>query len=717
MVKAKAKKQNIDIAVLNKILKKYGYAEETPELKNKKEIVLSKEFTQYKKEEKEQKKLNWYEHGARFAQKVFNLPPLKEGSYEDLKMAIKFLDYKIEPHESFSLTYLAVLISLPIAIAPLSMKLSGIAIPKIFIITFLLLPLIIYYYFYSYLEKKASLLRMNVGGELVMAILYMIIYMKTTPNLEGAIRFTAKNITGKIANDFNLLLWKVEIGKFSNIYDALDDYLNQWHNYNRDFIESIHLIRESMLETNPYRREILLDKSVSVILDGSQEKMKKYVRALSTPIAVLHGLGIMLPILAMLMFPLFAIFMGDSIDNIVFYMFLGYDVILPLLVFVFMKSIMEGRPITHSKVDISEHPDYTSIKNMILKIGGNKKIEIPVLPISLLIFAVLALPGFMFMLQTDFFYTNTLTGERMEPTFFSILMSISIIIAMGIATISYYFLTSFQKVHLTEEIDHIEDEFEDALFALGNRMGGGTPIEKALAEAQHDTQQLSITVLFLKILQNMHQMSMPFGKALFDKEQGVLRYYPSKIIKTIMKAVSSAIKKGTKSASLTTLTIATYLHSLKNTQTVIDEMMAPTISSLKFQSYILIPMISGVVVCVSKLMMSIVFILSKQLKKIGDVSVTSEMGGGNFDMINIISPNPVPPELLQLIVGIYIIETLILMAKFTVRIDRGEDKVKENTMCWHFLLGGISVYLIVYVMLGVMFNPLIEGIVSGLSAT
>ena len=246
-------------------------------------------------------------------------------------------------------------------------------------------------------------------------------------------------------------------------------------------------------------------------------------------------------------------------------------------------------------------------------------------------------------------------------------------------------------------------------------MGGGTPIEKALAEAQRDTQQLSINVFFLKILQNMNQMSMPFGKALFDKEQGILKYYPSNLIKTIMKAVSSAIKKGTKSASLTTITIATYLHSLKNTQYLIDEMMAPTISSLKFQSYVLIPLISGVVVCVSKLMMSIVFILSKQMKMLEDVSLGSEMSGIDFNTMNIMSPNIIPPELLQLIVGIYIIETLILMAKFTVRINSGEDEVKENATCWRFLLGGGIVYIIVYVLIGALFDPLIGGIISGFS--
>ncbi|MCK5176130.1 MAG: hypothetical protein KAQ92_00250 [Candidatus Aenigmarchaeota archaeon] len=712
MGKAKEENKKIDVIELNKILKKYGYdSEQIPDTVYKKNIVISKEFTQYKAEDEKEKKLNWYERSAKLAQKVFTLNPTKDGEQGDLKMAIKFLNYKVTPESTFSLAYLAVLLSLPIAVIPFSLSMAGLPIPQIFTIIFFFLPVVVYFYFYTYLQRKANLLRMKVGGDLVMAILYLIIYMKTTPNFEGAIRFAAKNMTGKISKDFKLMLWKVEIGKFSTIYDALDDYLFQWHNYNRDFIESIHLIRESMLESNPYRREVLLDKSVNIILEGSQEKMKKYARNLSTPIAVLNGLGIMLPVLAMLMFPLVAIFLGDEIDNIVFYMFLGYDIFLPILVFLLMKNIMEGRPVTHSKVDISEHPDYTSIKNMVASIGG-KKIEIPVLPIALFVFIILSFPGILYMLKTDFFYTNLATGERLEPNFFSLLMSVSIVVATTISAVLYYFLSSFQKINLMKEITHIEDEFEDALFALGNRMSGGTPIESAIIDAQKDTNQLSITALFLKILQNMNQMSMPFEKAIFDKDRGAIRFYPSKLIKTILHAVSSAIAKGTKSASLTTLTIASYLHSLRHTQEIIDELMSPTISSLKFQSYILIPMISGVIVSVSKLMMSIVFLLAKQMEEIGAATLGNE-GAASFEMAGIISPNPIPPELLQLIVGIYIIETLILMAKFTVRIDSGDDEIRENTMCWHFLFIGISMYLIIFTLMGAMFNPLIDGIVAG----
>jgi len=699
--------------IINKILKKYGYTEEKPEVEYKKEIDISKTYTQYKKEEKEQKKINWYEASAKIAQKIFRCSAPRGEKKEDLDQAIEFIGYNVRVEETISLTYLATILSLPVAFIPIFLTSIGLPVAKIIIILFLFLPLIVYFYFDNFIKRKAKILRIKAGSDLVIAVLYLIIYMKTTPNLEGAIRFASKNMIGKIPNDFKLLLWKVEIGKYSTVYDALNDYLDVWYGYNQDFIESIHLIRESMLETNPYRREMLLDKSVSVILEGTQENMKKYARNLSMPIAMLHGLGIILPVLAMLMFPLMAIFMGDIVNNMVFYMFIGYDILLPLFIFLLMKNIMETRPITHTTVDISEHPDYTKSKSIVVKIF-DKKIKIPIIPIVIFSFLFLALPGISFMFQTDFFYTHPVLGGRLEPSFFSMLMSVSLIIATTFAGVLYYYLSSFQKIHLTKEIDAVEREFEDALFALGNRMSGGVPIEVAIVNAQKDTHKLNITKLFLRILQNINQFSMDFTKALFDTTKGAMLYYPSRLIKTIMKVVSSAVEKSTRSASLSTLTIATYLHSLKKTQEVIDELMSPTISSLKFQSYLLIPMISGVIVCVSKLMMTITFVLTKQMEKISEATAVSEAGFSSFEMGGIISPNPVPPEMLQLIVGLYLIEMLILMAKFTVRIDTGTDEIKEDALCWHYLLFGVAMYLIVYIVIGAMFDPMISGITQGL---
>jgi hypothetical protein len=63
----------------------------------------------------------------------------------------------------------------------------------------------------------------------------MIIYMRSSPNLEGAIKFAAQNLEGPLAWDLRKLLWDIETGKYSSADAALVDYVYKWKNKNREF--------------------------------------------------------------------------------------------------------------------------------------------------------------------------------------------------------------------------------------------------------------------------------------------------------------------------------------------------------------------------------------------------------------------------------------------------------------------------------------------------
>jgi len=157
-----------------------------------------------------------------------------------------------------------------------------------------------------------------------------------------------------------------------------------------------------MLESTVARRETLLDKAVDVILIGTDEKMKKYARELETPIMVLEGLGILLPVMGMIVFPLLTIFLAEEMKDIGIYLAVGYNIILPALVYFFMNRTLEQRPATHTKIDISKHPDYVPGNNIAIRVFGKLE-SIPVLPLSIMITLALMIPGINYMISTDFF--------------------------------------------------------------------------------------------------------------------------------------------------------------------------------------------------------------------------------------------------------------------------------------------------------------------------
>ena len=62
-------------------------------------------------------------------------------------------------------------------------------------------------------ETKAS-------DQLLIAVLYIVIYMKRDSNLERAILFVANQIPAPLSIDFIKILWDVETGKYQTVEDS-----------------------------------------------------------------------------------------------------------------------------------------------------------------------------------------------------------------------------------------------------------------------------------------------------------------------------------------------------------------------------------------------------------------------------------------------------------------------------------------------------------------
>jgi len=129
----------------------------------------------------------------------------------------------------------------------------------------------------------------------MLCIFYIVTYMRHTSNLERAIQFAADHLSGPLALDLKKILWNVETGKYQNVKDALDTYLDTWKETNFEFVEAFHLIESSLYEGSETRRVSLLDKSLDVILEETYEKMMHYAQNLKGPITTLHMLGISFP--------------------------------------------------------------------------------------------------------------------------------------------------------------------------------------------------------------------------------------------------------------------------------------------------------------------------------------------------------------------------------------------------------------------------------------
>lgn len=656
--------------------------------------LQSREYRLFQRYQK--RPLSWYERVVRGMGSSIQMGPDKK-SKESLEKAIAFTNLRITPEQVMGSLIFTILIFAILGIVSL---VSGILpiLPGIFL-TVIGLPL--GFYLLRYPTNLVKVLRIKASSEQVLAILYMVVSMRISPNLERAMRFAASNVSGPLSWDLRRLLWDIELGTYYSADQAMDAYIEKWKSENEEFSESLRLIRDSTTQATIKSKEVL-DTALDVILDGTKNRMKHYTQDLKLPVMIIHMMGIVLPILGSIMAPMAAVFLADVVQP--WHFILGYNIVLPLVIVFFINVTLSKRPLTFSAIDIRRHPDVPKDGRFLMK-GKN----IPALPIALLVLVGILIPAIIFFINDPSVFFESVATREFSIT--SLIMSMLVILGIGLSIATYYFLTTFQRKGVQEDISSIEREFELALFQLGNRIAGGTPTELAIEKAMDDVKDLKIRGFFERILMNIRNLGMTFEQAVFDKQYGALQYYPSTMIRNIMLTVVDTAKKGVTYASDSMLRIAKYLKNIKETQEYIRDLLEETVSSMKFQAYFLTPIVTGLIVSIAEI---IIEVLSKLGAYVENLGFSDQIGFGDISSIFGTAEASITPELFQLIIGVYVIQVIMILGMFLTKINYGDNKIIQRNTIGKMLFIALIVYFLVAIFSTIMFGDLIRDALSSI---
>jgi hypothetical protein len=580
----------------------------------------------------------------------------------------------------------------------------------------------IYTFYKPIFEAKNKVI--EASGEMILSILYMVVYMRQNPNLEGAVRFAALNLEGPISKDLKGVLWDLEVGKYNSIEDSLQNWSKNWKDFNQDFLESLDLIQSAMNEPGDDRRDKMLKDAIDNILDGTKEKMKHYAQGLKTPVMIINAMGAMLPVLGMIMLPLISVFMGGAITPL--HLFIVFNIMLPAILWVIMQRVLSSRPPTVSSqaVNTKNMPDRGIYPVDIL----GKKFRIPTWPIGAAIFLLLGSYGIIgYLAYPQVFPVQNvnpslvpgifLTGTDSLSAFPMLMRSVSIVFGLGIGMGVSKYLGSVERKKAESKIEKMESQFPNALFELGNKVSGGTPIEISLKEAAESSSDLEIADLFNEAYENIEQMGMTFEDAIFDPQYGALQDYPSQMIETIMTAIMRTSSKGTEMASSTMLTISRYLKDVHKTEETLNDLMEESTTTIELLAYMLSPVISGVAVGMSQTIIRAMFKLSGSIPETGGGGGLSGsgaagggLGGGGLGGMLEGMDDAIPPELLQFVVGIYLLQLLYILGTFYMKIVHGENVTYKNLFIGKVMISGMIFYTITLIVISLLFGGAISSI-------
>jgi len=702
---------------VDEVLKKYSRKIEEEigknENRNLSEVAVSKEYSYFKSEMMPE--LSRYETWARG---LGNLIKIKLASKDEIRIR-RELDAAHLNVESSEVLGLALMSFLGLFFGGIVLSFSiwlfqggfGVAdFPFLLLFMIIVTSLFVFYYFYSMPARLAVKWRLKASSQMVPAILYTVIYMKHTSNLERAVSFVAQHVDAPLALDLKKVLWDVETGRFSSIKESLDAYLDFWKDTNIEFVESFHLIESSLYEPSDARRIQILERALKVILDGVYERMLKYTHNIKSPLTNLYMLGIVLPTLGLALLPLASTLLGGMIKWT--HVFVLFNLLIPFFVFYMTSQIMLTRPGGYGETSLLEknphYSKYISKKPYWIAFF----IAFPLLIIGLLpfifqvsyfqqIFGVagdykLSDFGLGFLGKGNFFGFQNIDGSIVGPfgvgaLLLSLFIPFSIALFFGIS----YSLRTKELIKSRDSTKDLEAEFNSSLFTLGNRLGDGIPAETAFIKVANSLKGQKTEDFFRIVTVNVQSMGMSLEEAIFNSKRGAIIYYPSSLIATSMRILIESVRKGLNVAAESLMSISEYVGNIQKINERLRDLLADVVSDMKSNMTFLAPLLAGIVVGLGAMITDILSQLKTMTEAGGGDSAIAGLGTiGNITQLFNVS-YMIPPYFLQVAIGVYIIEIIFILTGTLVTVDAGEDKLKQTYEISKNLIRGGILYLII----------------------
>ena len=618
-------------------------------------------------------KENWYVGFARRAGRMFNAP--KTFKKDDFAVALEFLGWDLSAKEVNAAPMLGLAIGLMVAVAGFgylfyAFYITGELTDWLILIYsgmgLVLIPFLLTYYIQNYLLSAADLQKMKSITYIPDIVNYMIMSMKLSPNLERAVQFAGEHGKGKIAEDLRELTWQIEIGSYRTIEEALDRLAYKWGKYSDEFKHALMLIRSSLIEVEEAKRDALLDKAMSDVLEGIKDDMDKYATQMKQPSVYLYYLGVLMPLLLIIMIPIGSVMARLPLAE-TWVMVTLYNVAIPLGTILFASNILKRRPPVYTPPAIPDtYPGLPKAGNM--KIGSTElSAAFLAVIVAIGVFAVCYLVIDPMLNPLPEFWDEE--AKAAHYPFFTLAGGV---IGICVAASIYLYGTSKDKRKAQKDVMEMEKEFQDSIYVLASRLGENRPIEEAVSYTADFLSTQKIAAVFTKASDNITNLGMTIEMALFDPIYGALKDVPSSTIRGSMMIVIDSIGLGVQQAARALVSLSMQLRDAQKIKERIASLLEEITSMMKSIAFLIAPLVLGVTVALQKIVIN-------ALKSVSSSAAQGTGSTGNIQIPMVTLGDPamlanIPgPQVFLAIIALYVIEITLILIYFTSKIEEGEN--------------------------------------------
>ena len=672
--------------------------------------LVNKEYELFRSEVLERKVTN-YEKWCYFAEKILKISPSKK-DLPKIKKSIEVAHLNVTPEAAASFGALVAIGLILFGVLVMGITYAFGSISFFFPIFLIIAGALAIKPLSNIPVYLANRWRLEASNQMVLCILYIVMYMRHTSNLEHAVKFAAGHIGAPLSLDFKKVFWDIQTEKYFSIKESLDKYLENWRDHNLEFVESFHLIEGSLYEPNESRRVMLLEKSLEVMLEGTYNKMLHYAHNLKGPITMLYMLGVILPILGLVIFPLIGSFMGGAVKW--YHLGMLYNIILPIILIIMGNNMLAKRPTGYGESELlKNNPEFKIYEQWVI---DDKVVLISPKTASIFVGGVIVLIGLLPLLIHFVNPSYELSlgalgsfldykGENGPYGVGALILGMLVPMGIAIGISMYYGIKTNRLIKIKKKVDDLEEEFSGAVFQLGNRIGDGIPAEVAFGEVARTMSGTPTGNFFSTVDRNIRKLGHGMSKAVFDSRVGAILLFPSNLIHSTMKVLVESARKGPKVVSASLITISKYVDRIKQVNERLKDLLADVLSSMVSQINFLTPLIAGIVVGVGSMVTTIIGKLGSAFDTVGGAgSGVPSNFGALASIMNI--KDAIPGYFFQLVVGLYVLEITIILTMLSTSIERGTDKTTTRYRIGKNVKRSMLLYCVVALIGVVLFNLL-----------
>jgi hypothetical protein len=366
---------------------------------------------------------------------------------------------------------------------------------------------------------------------------------------------------------------------------------------------------------------------VDIVLSGTKRRMEGFAASLSGPTFVLFSLGILLPMMLGAMLPIAS--MGGlrlgTWETVAL-----LDGVFPLATAAFAFNILGKRPGTSSPPRVESSIPLARRRAIL---AASCAAGAVLVPLGALQFSGALGPG-----SEGLGAILLLWGAALPP---------------GI----YLSLTTRAQRAESARIRRLEEELPDALFQLGSRVGEGMPVETAMLKTAKTMKGTEVAGLFQKLSFALRLTRSPLSEVLFGRK-GILDGHPSRTVKASMRMVVESVRKDNLTAGQTIVGISQYLKDLQKLDAGIRLQLGSIMDTMRTTALFFAPLVMGITAALYVVL----------------AGVTAGLGpGGSAPGLSTAIQQSIPAPAFTLIIGAYLLLTVVIIMAFTSGIRNGPD--------------------------------------------